>query len=95
MLGGHSIVETQVAVAGPVAVPHILVPVALAVFVILPQNPAGTVTVELQGLLSPTASVPTVTVVSSAGLPGVPLLSTTVTPVRATLPQLVTMPLTG
>jgi hypothetical protein len=88
-------VVTQVAVAGPTDVPQILVPVALAVLVILPQKPAVTLTIEFQGLLWPTARSLTVNVVSSPALPGVPLLSTTCTPVSGTLPQLVTMPLTA
>ena len=92
----HEMVVTQSAVAGPTSRPvQILVPVAVAVLVMLPQKFAGTVTVAFQGALVRGAKVPMSMVLSSAALPGVPLLSTTLTPMRGTLPQLVTIPLTG
>src|SRR6185436_1527161 len=63
--------------------------------VILPQKPAGTLLVAVQGAEPPTARSPMLMVVSSAGSFGVPLLSTTFTPVNGTLPQLVTVPPTS
>src|SRR6187549_70914 len=93
--GWHSMVVMQSAVSVTDAPPQMLVPVTLAVLVMLPQKPAGTLTVEFQGLASPTAKSPTLNVVSSPVFPGVPLLSVTTTPESGTFPQLVTIPSTA
>src|SRR5437870_1174159 len=95
MQGAVVMVVTQVAFAGPTWAPvHRFVPVAVAVFVKGPQEVPVRVFVAVHGLLPPTAIVSMAIVLSSAALPGVPLSSTTFTPVSGTLPQLVTTPLT-
>src|SRR5947208_915196 len=93
ILGRHITVVVQDLESGPTSAPvQRLVPVTVAVSVMLPQNDDDKVLVAAQETLAPTPTVPMGMVMSSAGSPGVPLSSTTTTPISGTLPQLVTIP---
>src|SRR5436190_704514 len=91
--GAQGITVVQVLVAGPTRRPvQTFVPVALTVSVMEPQKPAGIVFVACQGAEPLMPKSPMTMVWSSEASLGVPLSSTTLTPVSGTLPQLVTIP---
>src|SRR5260370_953184 len=95
ILGLQITVVVQDLESGPTCAPvQRLVPVTVAVSVMLPKTGQDKVLVAVRGAMPPTSTLPMEMVISSAGLPGVPLSSTTTTPISGTLPQLVTIPLT-